>query len=121
MNRNNKIIFYFVLGVLTLTYILIAQKYGSKRDLKQFDKFFTAELRGSIEWVKIKNHGVAFKLNNNINEYVFHPSTSSLNENHIFDHFAAPGDSLIKASKSNTMILVKDQKKYKYTFQQFSK
>jgi len=121
MNRKNKIIFYSVLGVFILAYIFIAQKYGAKRDLKQFDIFFAAELRGSIERVKIKNHGVAFTLNNDINEYVFHPSTSSLNENHIFDHLAAPGDSLIKASKSDTMILVKDQKKYKYTFQQFKK
>jgi hypothetical protein len=94
-------------------------KYGAKRDLKQFDIFFASELRGSIERVRIKNHGVAFKLNNDINEYVFHPTTSSLNENHIFDHLAAQGDSLIKASMSDTIILVKDQKKYKYTFQQY--
>jgi hypothetical protein len=102
-------------------YIFIAQKFGSKRDLKQFDVFYTAELKGSIEQVNIKNHGIAFKLTNDINEYEFHPYTSDLNENQIFDHLATQGDSLIKASKSDTIILVKSQKKYKYTFQQYIK
>jgi len=121
MTRKSKIILYFILTAAVIAYVWLSQYYGNMRAQKQFDLFFNSNLNGVINRVDIKNHGVAFKLANDINEYLFYPYTSQLNGNNIFDQFAVAGDSIVKPMKSDTLVLVKNFKHFKYTFQEDNK
>ncbi len=121
MTRKSKIILYFILTTAVIAYVSLSQHFGNIRAKKQFDLFFNSNLKGEIDWVDIKYHGVAFKLTNDINEYIFYPYTSQLNDKNIFNHFAVAGDSIVKPMKSDTLVLVKNFKHFKYTFQEDSK
>lgn len=118
MTRKSKIILFLILTSVVFAYVALSQYYGNIRVKRQFDLFFNSNLNGVIEFVDIKYHGVAFKLTNDINEYVFYPYTSHLNNKNIFNQFANVGDSIVKPMMSDTLILLKNNKQFKYTFQE---
>jgi hypothetical protein len=121
MTKKSKIILFFILALVAIVYIALAQYYGNRRAKKQYDLFFNSNLIGSLEYVDIKFHGVAFKLIKDKNEYVFYPNTSRLNDMKIFYQFAKVGDSILKPIKSDTLVLVKNHKPMKYTFHKINK
>lgn len=114
--RNIVIIFLCVFAVI---YILTANHFGRKRTKQEILKFDNSEIDGVVEDVYIKHHGVAFKIIGEDEEFVFYPNTSELNDNKIFNHLAKRGDSVFKSQNSDTLILITNGKKYKYTFQRF--
>jgi predicted membrane protein len=114
--RNLKILGF---GLIAIIYIAFAQIFGNKRDKRNFDKFYSSEIRGSLKEVEIKYHGVGFRVHNDSTEYVFYPYTSIINQKKIFDHFATKGDSVIKKRHQDTLILLKEDRRYLYTFQKF--
>jgi len=113
--------FFIVFVVIGIVYLVFAQYFGNKNALKRFDVFFNSNLRGEIQKIGIKHHGVSLKMNNDENEYVFYPITSELNDKKVFNYFANVGDSIIKPNNTDTLILNKQNKRYKFTFQKFIK
>ena len=109
-----------VFASIAIAYVALAQYYGDRKAKRQFDLFFNSNLIGTLEYVDVKFHGVAFKLINDDNEYVFYPYTSLLNDMKIFNHFANVGDSIFKPIKSDTLVLVKNHRQYKYNFQKIN-
>jgi hypothetical protein len=104
------------LGLIVIIYIAIAQVFGNKRDKRNFNKFNNSEISGSLKKVEIKYHGVGFWVYNDSTEYVFYPYTSIINQKKIFYNFATKGDSVIKPKYQDTLILIKEGRKYPYTF-----
>jgi hypothetical protein len=113
--------FFAVFVVIGIFYLLFAQFVGNRNAVKRFDEFFNSNLNGEIQKIGIKHHGVALKINNEENEYVFYPYTSDLNDKNVFNYFANVGDTILKPSNTDTLILIKQNKRYKYTFQKFVK
>jgi hypothetical protein len=120
MHKKWKLFFIIFLSIIALIIIMI-QPLLKEQYENEFDEFNKAELLGIIDKIEIKHHGVGFRLNNNANEFVFFPYTNKINNNKIINLFAKRGDSIIKSSFSDTLILIKDNKKYRYTFNKPSK
>jgi hypothetical protein len=118
MNKKKKL-FIIIFGVLAVIYIIIANYFGHKRTKQEFLEFDNSKIDGVLKDVYIKHHGVGFKITNVNEEFIFYPYSSELNDNKIFDHLAKGGDRIIKSQNSDTLILISNDKEYKYTFQQF--
>jgi predicted membrane protein len=106
-------------ALIFIIYMFLAQTIGNKRDKRNFKIFYNSEINGSITGVFIKNHGVGFRLKYDTIDYVFYPLTSPINQKKVFHLFADKGDSVIKPRNVDTLILIKDGKRYPYTFQVF--
>ena len=117
----NKKLLYFVIIFLIIgaAYIYIAQKFGNERNKRLFIQFDTTNIHGVINNVGIRYHGSYFKIIGNKNDFVFFPNTGKLNGFNIFDQLAQKGDSIIKPAYSDTLVLIKNNKKYLYTFGKF--
>jgi hypothetical protein len=103
-------------GMIMLT--ILGSKYQTKMGQEDFKHFNNAYIEGIIKSVYIKHHGSGFKIESDSRDFVFYPYTDkTLNEGHIFHHFAEPRDKVIKSAFSDTLYLIKDRKVYKYTFQ----
>jgi hypothetical protein len=113
--------FFIVFVVIGIVYLVFAQFLGNRNAVKRFDVFFNSNLKGEIQKIGIKHHGVSLKMNNDENEYVFYPYTSDLNDKNVFNYFANACDSIVKPINTDTLILIKQNKRYKYTFQKFVK
>lgn len=97
--------------------VYIAQKSGGERNKRFFIQFDTTNINGIINEVGIRYHGSYFKVIGIKNDFVFFPNTGKLNEFKIFDQFAKKGDTVIKYSYSDTLMLLKNGKQYLYTFE----
>jgi hypothetical protein len=105
--------------LIAIIYIVATQVFGNKRDKRNFDIFYNSEISGSVNLVEIKYHGVGFRVLNDSNEYVFYPFTRSDSEKKIFYQFATRGDSILKPRYHDTLILIKEGRRYQYTFRKF--
>lgn len=102
---------------IILIYLFTAQNIGENREEQFFNRFYTTNINGVLEYAKIGYHGSVFKVNGLEEEFVFYPYTNELNENKIFYNIAKQGDSIIKEAYSDTLqIKKKDGKIYKYKF-----
>jgi hypothetical protein len=119
MTKKRRNILIIAFGVIAVIYILTANYFGGQRTKQEFLKFDNSKIDGLIKEVYIKYHGVGFKLDGRNEEFIFYPYTSDLNDNKIFDHFAKSGDRIIKNQNSDTLTLISNDEKYKYTFQRF--
>ena len=115
--KSSKILLFGLIGILIFVLILLGGRYQTKLSLDNFKLFNESNLDGIISYVGIKNHGVSFKLENDTSEYVFYPiSDKTINGGHIFNYFAEPGDKVIKEAYGDTLLLIKSDNTYKYTF-----
>ena len=119
MSKKRRNLLIFGLGIIALIYILTANYFGSKRTKQEFLTFDKSEIDGLIKDVYMKHHGVGFKIIGENKELIFYPKTNELNDNKIFDHLAKSGDRIFKRQYSDTLILIINNKEYKYTFQRF--
>lgn len=117
MNKKKKIISRAVFVIFGVIYLIISQIYGTKRFKNQLRTFDESEIIGRIEKVRISHHGTGFNLSTDSTEYIFYPYTSELNKKNVFHQYAKKGDSIIKLRLSDTLILIKKNVDYKYTFQ----
>ena len=120
MNKKSRTNLIIVFGIIAVIYILTANYFGNKRRKLEFIKFDNSKINGVVKDVYIKHHGVGFKIDKENEEFIFYPYTSDLNDNKIFDHLAKRGDRIIKSRNSDTLTLISNDKKYKYTFQKFN-
>ncbi len=84
----------------------------NETDYKNFNK---ANIAGRIESINIVNHGLTTKLKIENNPVIFMFSTH-INGGKRFEEFAEKGDSIIKPSLSDFLVLFKNNKTYEYTF-----
>jgi hypothetical protein len=119
MNKKRRSILIFAFGIIAVIYILTANYFGGKRTKQEFLKFDNSEIDGVIRDVYVKHYGAGFKISGDNEEFIFYPYTSDLNDKKIFEHLAKSGDRIIKSKNSDTLTLISNDKKYKYTFQRF--
>lgn len=119
MSKKAKVILSTSVLLILIVLYFISKKHEKNRWENEFIHFDSTEIVGELEYVALVSHGVVFKIKNNRDRFIFYPLTSDLNENRIFDHLATKGDTIIKGKFADTLKLIKKNKKYLYTFDQF--
>lgn len=104
--------------IITVIYIRFFDERDNRRALQFYNYFYEKNIKGVLESVRGGRHGSIFKVKG-FDEFTFHPCSGKLNNNKIFDYFAAKGDSIYKQAYSDTLKLIKNEKTYLYTFQKF--
>lgn len=95
------------------------QKQSRERGKSHFEAFYSAEIDSQIESVRIAYKGTGMKLVDG-RTFVFYPFTDkNLNKGNIFNHTAEKGDLVLKDANSDTLYLIKRNKRLAYTFQRF--
>ena len=108
--------FFLILGILFIVYLSI---YQDQRANIHFETFCSAEIDSQIESVRIAYKGTGMKLSDG-REFVFYPYTDqNLNEGNIFNYTAEKEDKVVKKAYSDTLYLIKNDKKLAYTFKKF--
>ncbi len=113
MSKKTKLITgaLIVFAAVNILSYVNAKRKGSQA----FDNFYNAEINGVVEEeVRASVSGTYFQVAGT--EYNFLPYTADINSNTIFSRVAVPGDSIIKAQKSDTLILIKRGEVLLYTF-----
>lgn len=107
---------FLILGAILIIYLSIDQ---DRRANKHFELFYSAEIDSQIESVRIAYKGTGLKLRDG-REFVFYPFTDTdLNEGNIFNYTAEKEDKVVKKAYSDTLYLIKNDKKLAYTFKKF--
>lgn len=105
--------------VISAIFLIIYQTIKVKnRHVRIFKKFYASNIDGKLTSIDPSAGIVYFKVDLN-EEYGFSPVTSTLNQNNPFSDFADEGDTIKKTFNSDTLLLVKNGKIYKYTFKKF--
>jgi hypothetical protein len=113
MNKKTKII--LIGTTVLLTFAVIGQIYTKTKGRIEFEKFNDSEISGVIETkVDASVSGTHFQVKRQ--RYKFHPFTADINSNSIFSYTAEVGDSVFKKKGGDTLILIKAERTYKYTF-----
>lgn len=116
-NRRLKKVHIVVLSiVIAVVFIVLNTFRVNERKKKNFKLFNNSELRGTITYVRSSSQGSEFRLANSENLYSFLPVTNSLNNNTSFNTIAKKGDSIFKPGNSDTLTLIKGNRRYLYTF-----
>jgi hypothetical protein len=113
-----KKLFIIALSIFFLGSIFVGRIYQNQKTINEFEFFYSSQLSGKI--VKIDRYVRAsnFVIDNNPAEFAFYPFTNeNLNGNEIFSYLAVPGDSVYKPAYSDTLLLIKGNNVYAYTFQ----
>jgi len=110
--------FFFLLLIISALVVWNwAQSYSARLFSENLKHFDSANIKGVIILVEIKNKAAGVKVDNNEGEFIFTPYVNKkLNDGRIFTSFAKIGDSLKKKAYSDTLELIKSGKSYKYTF-----
>lgn len=113
-SKSAKIAFGIFIGLLVISYIFYARRFHQKGEAEFID-FYRSDIIGTISCKTYAgSSGAYFCVDDE--RYNFHPYTSDLNDNKIFEYLAETGDSIYKPAYSDTLILIKEGKKYRYTF-----
>ncbi|WP_447636181.1 hypothetical protein [Flavobacterium microcysteis] len=110
----------FLIMVITVVVVLIfvGINYQNKKVRKEFNLFYSSHLSGRIIKIDKYSRNSNFILDNNSAEFAFNPYLDKeLNNSEIFQYIAKPGDSIYKPAHSDTLLLIKGDKNYYYTFQ----
>ena len=111
---------FTVIGLLILIgfLIFIGIRYQDKKVKREFDLFHSSTLSGKIIKIDKYSRGSNFILDDNPTEFAFYPYIDkSLNNGEIFQYVCQLGDSIYKPAYSDTLVLIKGDKVYSYTFQ----
>jgi hypothetical protein len=98
----------------------ICHKQQTSLTTTRFVRFNEAAIDNVIEYIDRQSQGAKFKVKGESEPYVFFPRTDKqLNDGHYFSNLAVAGDTVIKKSFSDTLLLIKGHQVYKYTFVKF--
>jgi hypothetical protein len=116
-NKKRKVFFVLLFTILSVC-AYVGTQLQHRTGIRNYKEFNNADIKGIIEYTKIKNQGSAIKVKGTDANYVFYPYTNEqLNGSRIFNGFAKPGDSIVKENYSDTLYLIKPNGSiYKYTF-----
>jgi hypothetical protein len=117
MTNNNFKIIGFILLIITLGIYLLMQIFPPKERGKKLEKIFhNTNIQGVVIKTGIRYHQAFFMIKGDTTIYVCNPIRSINNKGKPFIGFAKVGDSIIKKAHGDTLILIKSNNKYKYTF-----
>ena len=118
--KNRSLLLFAFIFIAIFLFVFFGIPYQDRKVSSEFHEFYSNKIEGIIIDVEKLSRSSAFKINNSALSFNWFPYTNkSLNENEIFSRFASVGDSVFKAAYSDTLILFKNGKEYKYTFQKF--
>lgn len=112
--------YYSLLLFILLTVIIFYYwgNYMDKRDEINYNTFAMSNLKGQLVGVGEYARGTMLQLEKDT--VIFYPRSSKLNNNSIFRYTAEKGDSIIKKTCQDTLILKKKNGSIiKYTFLKF--
>jgi hypothetical protein len=89
--------------------------YTDKQLIENYKIFDEVNIAGKIESVRTVNHGLTTRLKIENSPATFKFSLD-IRDGNRFEEFAEKGDSIIKPSLSNILVLFKNNKAYEYTF-----
>jgi hypothetical protein len=113
-SKSAKMAFGLFIVLLVISYIFYARRFYQKGEV-EFKDFYRSDIIGTISCKTYAgSSGTYFCVDDE--RYNFHPYTSDLNNNKIFDYLAEEGDSIYKPAYSDTLVLIKEGKRYQYTF-----
>ncbi|WP_339750586.1 hypothetical protein [Algoriphagus aquimarinus] len=96
------------------------QIQAKEKGKKHFEEFNLADINTQIQSVRIAYKGTEMKLIDR-RDFVFYPITDEyLNDGNIFSYTAAKGDYVQKSAFSDTLFLIKEDKKFAYLFVKFN-
>lgn len=114
---NKATIRFFAVGMLVMVPFAIWQQHRSIRLGKEhFAAFNAAELNDTIARVRAAHRGCGLMVRHDPVEYVFYPSTDVANKRRRFRLTAKPGDVVRKGAYSDTLMLIKKERIYQFTF-----
>jgi len=117
LQNKTKIVFLTVALVLMIVLSYWMRQVKVQEHTVKLRKFDSTAIMGRIKYHSISAGYVYLKIHGyKDTKFQFRPITSELNENTIFFHIVEKGDSIYKPKFSDTLELIKDGKKYKYTF-----
>jgi len=111
----NKFIAFTLLAICFIAYIIFSTRMTKVRAIDHFKQFNSENLKGEIEYFDARRGGVLFKLKGKKVEYEFCPGIV-LHGNKVFEDIAAKGDSIVKATYSDTLRLIKKDQVFLFTF-----
>ena len=119
--NKKKRIFYVIMGIIFVIMIILSiytRKIKVLEHTKSLQEFYSTDVIGKVKSHSISGGYVYLKIHGYKNtDFQFLPIKSELNENTIFFHIIEKGDSIYKPKFSDTLELIKNGKKYKYTFE----
>jgi hypothetical protein len=116
----NKFGLISLIVLLLLLFVFLINICSPEDKLKRAsDFFYNSTINGEIVKVGVKYHYTYFKIKGDSSLYIFNPITESVNNNKVFLGFAKSGDTIMKDSKADTLILLKKNHRYKYRFEKF--
>ena len=118
LQNKTKIVFLTVALVLMIVLSYWMRQVKVQEHTVKLRKFDSTAIMGRIKYHSISAGYVYLKIHGyKDTKFQFRPITSELNENTIFFHIVEKGDSIYKPKFSDTLELIKNGKKYKYTFE----
>lgn len=102
---------------LLICIAIISQIHKRKKGKMQYKQFYTSSIHGIIQDVTASAGTTYFSINGK--RYGFWPRRILTNKDYRFSIFAKHGDSISKPAYSDTLKLIKKNKKYLFTFKKF--
>jgi hypothetical protein len=116
----------FLIAVIVLTLAIFywknSEKYTDDLVQNDYNFFDSTGIYGTVEHIGYLNHQTGLKIDNISREFAFIPYASlKLNGSNDFSLTATKGDSIIKRSFSDTLILIHENHIYRYKFRQYDR
>jgi hypothetical protein len=105
---------FFLVAMLVMT--LLRHFVGTPSIQKQYVFFYKKDIQnGVLTYIYGSNGGTRFKIDGEEDVFTFFPDF--VNYNVSFENVAEIGDTVVKPSKSDTLILIHHRKQYRFTFE----
>lgn len=111
-----KLKYYIFILIFMGIYIFVANLPYFDNSKKYIIEFDTTNINGIIEYADYGYHGETFKIKKIDKEFLFYPSAGKLSGNKTFVQLAEKGDSVYKPKFADTLVLIKNKRKYLFTF-----
>ena len=95
---------------------IVGGRYQRSKGKKNYTIFNRADIKGRIEYVELQGQGERFKVYGDPKMYTFFPKPYKNTKGVIFRHFAQRGDSIMKKSYSDRLIIYKDSGVFEFCF-----
>jgi hypothetical protein len=108
---------YYIFILIFVGILIFISNLPYFNDAKKYiTEFDTTNINGTIEYAEYGHHGEMFKIKENNKVFLFYASSGKLSENKEFVHLAEKGDTVYKPKFADTLVLIKNKRKYLFTF-----
>lgn len=115
--KPKKYIYLLWIGLFCIFLFVQFSGYLKKKANKTYLELYNYEIRNTITYVGIRDHGSSFRIIGDDFNYVFYPvGYRNTNVTYPFIKIAKVGDSIIKEAHTNRLQLVTADTVYEYSF-----